>query len=357
MNKLLFVCILFCQYTFSQSIISNGSFEDNWDRPNEEAQASLLKNWLHFNGSYFPVTYFYFDTIRKKGFPPKSYNQILQQAHSGRGFIGLGIDLVKNKKNQYLMTLLNEKLVADSSYKITMWVSLEDNIRYGINSINCYFLSSEKESINSNTHVQKLTNRNAEFLTDKKQWTCITGIYKAKGDEIFFLIGGTDHLKRKKTRFKWNPVYFIAKHFSYYFIDDVSIESINKPINKRKDHIFPPNDSVEIVNRDSSIKNISRHFFLIFENDSYILNKNNEDILNNINQKIKPTNHITIYGYADTTGSKSYNLSLAEKRAKNVYEYFFSKAIYKENVKYFAIGERYIKDDFISSRRVEIIID
>jgi len=109
---------------------------------------------------------------------------------------------------------------------------------------------------------------------------------------------------------------------------------------------------------------------LNFEFDKYTLRPNDEFylselILNELNKN--PLNYLVINGHTDIRGSKSYNYTLAEERAKFVKVLLLQKGVSKDKIKTFSFGENQVLkacktpetcDESVHqvNRRVEIVV-
>ncbi|OGU57582.1 MAG: hypothetical protein A2X64_09020 [Ignavibacteria bacterium GWF2_33_9] len=102
-----------------------------------------------------------------------------------------------------------------------------------------------------------------------------------------------------------------------------------------------------------------RFSLIVFDFDKSDLNKNHKRILDELQSKIEPNSTVSIYGYADKTGTSEYNKDLAGKRIDEIVKYMKLPA---EKIKRYNIGS----DEFIFdnnspegrsySRTVKIII-
>jgi outer membrane protein OmpA-like peptidoglycan-associated protein len=85
---------------------------------------------------------------------------------------------------------------------------------------------------------------------------------------------------------------------------------------------------------------------ILFNFNTFVLNKNNVEIVDEIVKAAKSDNQrIEINCYTDTRGSHRYNLILSRKRGKAVADYLISKGIDKSRVQYNGFGEERVKID------------
>ena len=83
--------------------------------------------------------------------------------------------------------------------------------------------------------------KNEQFYNNPEKWTEITIIYTASGYEKFFSIGNFDSNSKTEKQQRFAK----QKHeFAYYYIDDVSIEPLEK---------LQPEPILEAIKLSSSI--------------------------------------------------------------------------------------------------------
>ena len=113
--------------------------------------------------------------------------------------------------------MLETCLEKDSSYYVEFYVSLSEKSNYSSKMIGAYF--SENEIKVNNSKRLKFTPqiKNESFVVDTLNWVKISGVYKAKGDEQFLIIG---NFGKNKTKFDKEQL------FAYYYLDDVCVRKI-----------------------------------------------------------------------------------------------------------------------------------
>lgn len=106
------------------------------------------------------------------------------------------------------------------------------------------------------------------------------------------------------------------------------------------------------ISKDTIIKNYHNHYHQIefdpymnkvfFKFNKYSIGIAQANVLDKIYLKMKynPEDKLTIVGYADYRGSEGYNLELARKRAKAVFEFLVSAGISPLRLNYIGNGER-----------------
>ncbi|MFI5222141.1 MAG: gliding motility-associated C-terminal domain-containing protein [Bacteroidia bacterium] len=225
-----FVAILLMAFNpgQSQNLVSNGSFESYTSCPSDFNQITKTNGWTNPSAG----TPDYFNACATSCFfsvPSTLYGY--QTAHSGLAFAGF----ISNSGfstslhwTEYIQNQLTDSLTRGKEYKFAMYLNLADKSGIASNKIGVYFSDS---AISSNT--QEFLNFTPPiittgFITDKNNWTKVTGTYTARGGEKYILIGNfTSKFSNNTTQ----PVFggggwdSLANWplTSYYFIDDVSL--------------------------------------------------------------------------------------------------------------------------------------
>ena len=126
--------------------------------------------------------------------------------------------IISTNHRETISVELNDKLLLDSAYCVSIWVknSKVDNTSYWSKNI----------GVNFSDHIigqsEQLGNADiyASQLLDKNEWVEISGYVIAKGNEKFLNIGyfGPTIIYQKPT----------SSDILYYFVDDVSVSMCNK---------------------------------------------------------------------------------------------------------------------------------
>jgi len=204
--------------TQGQNLVRNGSIEDITDCPGvgELAQAEF---WNTPNGASPDL----FDTC---GAPTVSVPRNVfgyQWPRTGKAYSGLVNESNTSNYREYIKTTLEETLEEHKIYVVTYYVNLPvrpwDGGFCASNNLGFGFSSSEIDQPN-NKRVTGLEYRtNHELVFDTLEWTEVSWLYQAKGDERFFYLGNFE--PEGYTIFIGNVESACSE--SYYFIDDVSI--------------------------------------------------------------------------------------------------------------------------------------
>jgi hypothetical protein len=224
MKYLLILFLLLSVQSFSQNLVPNSGFESKIDCPSALGEIDFARGWISPNNGtpdYFNDCSASFDfgtEFNKKG------GQI---PYSGHGYGGIQINnLHKNLYYEYLETELTSPLQSGMLYCFKMYVSL-GNSDCAVKELGVVISQNAIKSAELgkfNLPFIRLVSENS--LTDTLSWTCVKGIYTARGNEKFVTFGffGSEE---DFVRQKMNPKFDSTFYSSYYFIDDVSLEAIS----------------------------------------------------------------------------------------------------------------------------------
>src|SRR5690606_12098979 len=173
--------------------------------------------------------------------------------------------------------------------------------------------------------------KNEQFYNHPEKWTEITIIYKASGYEKFFSIGNFDSNSKteKQQRFRKQ------KHeFAYYYIDDVSVESLEK---------LQPEPILDTIPEEQiTLENYKIYTFknVLFDFDKADLLPISLDELQKLYSHLETNQNVTIeiYGHTDAIGTQIRNEQLSQERAKAVADYLMSLGLHSERIKWFGYG-------------------
>ncbi len=213
--------------TSAQNLVQNPSFEIYPNCPNSRNDGRLPFNWIQPTDG----TADYFNTcVTGSGtnLPDVPINFVgNQNARTGNAYIGVYVNLESSGQfagyREYMQSTLISNLVAGRTYKFEMFVSLADESQFAANNLGVY-LSSQQISAN-NSNVLNVTPQITftGFVTDKNNWTKISGNYTAIGGERYITVGSfsannSTHLQSVAggSGGGWNRM-------CYYYIDDISI--------------------------------------------------------------------------------------------------------------------------------------
>ena len=147
-----------------------------------------------------------------------------QIAHNGHGYAGffaiVNLPTFPNIR-EYLQVPLTATLSAGQTYQVSFYVSLADQADYAVSTIGAYF-SATAQAMPTNTTgatTPQIINGATNILSDKANWTLITGTFTATGNEQFLTIANFATGANSHATFV-GPA---TTSSSYYYVDDVSV--------------------------------------------------------------------------------------------------------------------------------------
>lgn|GEM_PF-416367 len=332
--------------TSAQNLVKNSSFESYKYCPDDISRFDKnVSNWSVLLGT----TDYMNACSRTVGF--QNHNG-KQAARNGNGYAGIYV-YSKNDYREYIGGTLSQKLEKDKKYVLTFYVSLADYATLAIKDFSVLFTNSKLSykdfSFNrNNTLVTSKTVSKIKgiyynfydqpepiYYKSKQIWMQVYIPFTAKGYETNFIIGSfVSNSKTKKIKLTTNAK---QKQFSYYYIDDVSVELINREQTTISEEIIP-----ELETALPTIENNKVYSFtnVLFEFDKAVLLPESQLELNTLakillkNEKLS----IEIYGHTDAIGTKEHNLELSKERAKAVANYLLDKILDENRIKWFGYG-------------------
>jgi OOP family OmpA-OmpF porin len=339
----------------AQNLIPNSSFEE----ANPDSAIALdFKNNFTCKVWNSPTkgTPDYFNSNRTGDFgcPKNRYGFLM--AHSGVAYCGF-VTKYNSNSFEYLQVKLNSKLIKDSIYCISFYVSVPQYAAFSTNEVNCFFtnekneLNLNHEIINSSSYIKLLTKEN---YIKPSIWNQVINYYTAKGGEEYIVIG---MLNMKYNNFKINTASSSnVQKGIYMFIDDVSLRAISDSTDCKLEEISI--SYKEAIDKPLILKNLN------FETNKAVLkNTANPELVELANYlKQNPKYKLEITGHTDNIGKEVNNLALSYARAKSIAEFLIAEKVPKNRIKYNGMGSKYpikpndSEDNRLINRRVEIRI-
>ena len=215
----------------AQNLVPNFDFESYSTCPNYVSQIAFVQPWsMPTEG-----TSDYFNSCADNmTFVSVPYNQFGNQlAHSGNGYAGFyafyngitPVTVVPDYLREYVQVKLNQPLVLGNYYNISFYLSLSDNSKYATDAIGLLFSTvvikeSDKYPIKRKPQI---TNEKGSYISEKSGWTKIEGCFLSDSAYQFISIGNFYDGANTGFQFVGGPY---NEHYSYYYIDDVSVISL-----------------------------------------------------------------------------------------------------------------------------------
>ncbi|WP_299126632.1 OmpA family protein [uncultured Winogradskyella sp.] len=340
MKQLTIIYILiFGNVLISQNLVLNSSFEVNNECPwHIGAFASSVSDWSIPNMGSTDV---FSGCTENKNTGVKNYNGY-QKAKSGDAYAGVYVYTDKNYR-EYIQGTLSQTLKQGEKYKMTFYLSLADKSSYALKDIQvliteeqlkpCYKSNNCEKAIkpSKSTKGEFKIYSNSEdiYFSDKKSWMEYAFEFTAEGYENYFSIG--NFYRNPKTK-KQKVLSTSTLFFSYYYIDDVSIE----PIEKRG--VKP---SLEVIEKPQiKVNEIYRFNNVLFDFDKSELLEVSIHELDELYGYLKENSDLSIeiYGHTDNVGLNKRNKELSKERAKAVADYLISQGLDMSRIQSIGFG-------------------
>ncbi|EPR72428.1 outer membrane protein, OmpA/MotB family [Winogradskyella psychrotolerans RS-3] len=295
-----------------------------------------VKDWTIPNNG---TTDYFNSCSEKMGF--QNFNGY-QKARTGNGYAGIYAYFKKDYR-EYVQGTLKTTLEQGKKYQVKFYISLAENSRYALKELGIMMTSEKfnasksKVNINAKNFAKRIPNLtfrptfSKEFYDNDKDWMEVSFLYTANGFENYFALGNfktnADTKKSKARQTKYES-------FSYYYIDDVSIELLEKEENVKKETLKPVEEPTIKTNEIYTFKNV------LFDFDKSDLLDISIKELNQLYKHLEanPTLKVEIYGHTDTIGLEARNQELSEQRAKAVSDYLIGKGLDVTRITSFGFG-------------------
>ena len=214
----------------SVNLIENGSFESFEGKLRRLGSIEMAKGWKSPTALKGDL---YSESVTGDASAPRN-ERGEQSALDGINYAGLLWWSYQNKEaRSYLQAKLKKMLKKGQRYCVRYYVSLADLSKYATSEQGVYFskMMVKKDDESNLTYEAQVPVLRTQIYNDLYSWQGVCGIYDAKGDEAYLLLGNfastekTDNAKVKRPKGLTAPQY----NASYYYIDNVSVFPIKSP--------------------------------------------------------------------------------------------------------------------------------
>ena len=225
-RHLLILLMLFSFGGYAQNLVPNYSFEIIDSCPELPGQLYYANGWF----SPFPMggSVDLYHTCASYGSTsvPANNNAGHQFPKTGSGYVGFatyGGNSASGDIREYLEVKLLSPLIGGKLYCIEAYVNVADTSGYASDNIGFYFstdslIASWSDPLPLSYEPQFEA---SEIITDKVNWTLLSGQFTATGNEQFLTIGNFRSNTNTNVQVVGNPFWTNA---AYYLIDDISVE-------------------------------------------------------------------------------------------------------------------------------------
>jgi len=303
-----------------QNLVQNPSFEEYENCPTD--YGSLMKdvnNW--YQPSYGTSDYFN-SCSRKMGTETNFIGK--QSPYEGNGYAGLYMYAQKDYR-EYLTVQLAETLKKGQKYVFSFQISLADKSSFSINEFGILFSRNTMDfKTNRNIPVDLMRRsgfrnyvvaRDHRYFSNVDEWTEISGIYVADGTEKYMTIGNF----RGNSTTKKLAIENRYRKSAYYYVDMVNLNELGGGYKADEIYVFED---------------------LKYSIDGFTIDKEKNEQLQTLIGFLQAHSGyvITIYGHTDNAGTKEYNKSLSEKRAKSVAKFLAENGLAANRISYRGFG-------------------
>lgn len=210
-------------------MVANGSFEEIEGKLRRLGGIESAKGW---NSPTSAKADLYSESIdsNSPAYAPKNANGF-QSALSGINYAGvLWYSYMDKEPRSYLQVKFKKMLKKGQKYCISYYVSLGELSKYSSDQLGAYVsrIVVNKKDAASLTYEAQVPDLKTKVYDDMEGWQGVCGVYEAKGDEQYLIIGNfaaTDKVNAGKTRRPKGEVR-PQRPNAYFFIDDVSVTPV-----------------------------------------------------------------------------------------------------------------------------------
>ncbi len=308
--------------TSAQNLVSNSSFEIARKIP--EGKDNSINRAIDWMAPKYASDYYYKGTGRHSGVPKNIFGR--QQPHSGNAYAGI---CTRTHFLEYVETKLTSTLIKDKEYLVEFYISRAERSLGAVKEFGVLFTPKTIYGITDRgiAAIPQVDFINSRGYRNKRKWTKLSAVYKAKGNESVLIIG----------HFNYKPNDDKRRILCHYYIDDVSVTPIETK-----------NDSTEIVKTEDTMpklfspklgETVALKNIFFSTNKSELLPQSFLELDLLVTYLIEaPETSIKINGHTDNTGNELLNKTLSEGRAKAVADYLTLNGIEKSRINYFGYG-------------------
>lgn len=212
----------------SLNMIENGGFENLDGKLKRKGGIEVAKGWKSPTATNADL---YSETVQGSPVSVPKNDHGDQSALNGQNYAGVMWWSYMNKEpRSYLSAKFKKMLKKDQKYCIRYYVSLSDLSKYGTDQLAAYVskMVVKKDDASSLTYEAQVPAMRTRIFDDLYGWQGVCGVYEAKGDEQFIIIGNfaanekTNNVKIKRPKGETR----VQQANAYYYIDDVSVVPI-----------------------------------------------------------------------------------------------------------------------------------
>lgn len=218
----------------AQNLVPNGDFEQYTACPDYVSQIDRATGWSRPTEGTSDYLNACLGMPYSLSVPGNQFGD--QAARSGNGYAGFycfygnqPAEVPGDDDREYVTHALVTPLVPGRTYAVEFFVSLADVSKYAVRDIGA-LLSVHAPHRSDEFAIQltpQITHSSNDLLDDKEGWTRIHGCFVADSAFAFITIGNFQ--PAATTLFAEVATDFPLTYFSYYYVDDVSVQAVEPP--------------------------------------------------------------------------------------------------------------------------------
>jgi len=215
--------------TSAQNLVDNSSFEESSECPEFQGdffatEWNTVPTGVVSSPDYFkdcaPVD-------SQAGVPDNIAGT--QEPENGNAYVGVFTYGNDSAQREYIQTQLNIPLIEGAIYRVSFYVSLPDRFRLASDGIGALLTVDPIEGDETSGVIDMEPQVLADFIvTDRQNWTLITGTYTANGGEEYLTLGNFFFDEETQTQKLPPPGEFL--NWTFYYIDSVSVIDVTLSI-------------------------------------------------------------------------------------------------------------------------------
>lgn len=235
MRCLLFLCSLSISFVSrTQNLVPNGDLETYSQCPDYVSQIDRAVGWSRPTNGTSDYLNACLGVPFSESVPDNEFGY--QAAHSGNGYAGFycfyeteSVTVAGDDDHEYVTHALAAPLIPGEAYAVEFFVSLADVSHYAVNDIGA-LLSTQIPTRTDElaiTATPQIANTTLDMLDEKNGWMRIHGCFIADSAFAYITIGNF-HVG-PATVFTQVPTDYPLTWYSYYYVDDVSVQHMEHP--------------------------------------------------------------------------------------------------------------------------------
>ncbi|MEO8588971.1 MAG: gliding motility-associated C-terminal domain-containing protein [Flavobacteriales bacterium] len=218
----------------AQNLVPNGDLEQYSQCPDYVSQIDRAVGWsrpTQATSDYFNAC---LGVPFSESVPDNEFG--FEPAHSGNGYAGFfcfystsPITSATDNDHEYVTHALATPLIPGETYSVEFFISLADVSKYAVNDIGALLsihIPTRDDGL-AITSTPQIMNTALTMLDSKDGWTRIHGCFVADSAFAFITVGNF-HVGAA-TVFEEVPTNYPLTYYSYYYVDDVSVQAIQAP--------------------------------------------------------------------------------------------------------------------------------